>query len=144
VQIPTQTLHGDKEQADRLMVLEKFRAGTVRVLIATDVSARGIDIAKVDYVINYDLPDVAENYVHRVGRTGRGTHKGQAISFCSPEERPMLDEIETYLTQPIRIMEVSKREYAETIELTEDVPNKWKAVMQEIAEAEQWKKKKKR
>jgi len=144
VQIPTQTLHGDKEQADRLMVLEKFRAGTVRVLIATDVSARGIDIAKVDYVINYDLPDVAENYVHRVGRTGRGTHKGQAISFCSPEERPMLDEIETYLTQPIRIMEVSKREYAETIELTEDVPNKWKAVMQEIEEAEQWKKKKKR
>ncbi len=144
VQIPTQTLHGDKEQADRLIVLEKFRAGEVRVLIATDVSARGIDIANVDYVINYDLPDVAENYVHRVGRTGRGTNKGQAISFCSPEERPMLDEIETYLTQPIRIMEVSKREYAETIELTEDVPNKWKAVMQEIEEAEKWEKKKKK
>ena len=144
VGIPSQTLHGDKEQADRLIVLEQFRAGTVRVLIATDVSARGIDIANVDYVINYDLPDVAENYVHRVGRTGRGTHKGQAISFCSPEERPMLDEIETYLTQPVRVMEVSKREYAETIELTEDVADKWKAVMQEIEEAEKWKKKKKR
>ena len=144
VGIPTQTLHGDKEQADRLIVLEKFRAGEVRILIATDVSARGIDIANVDYVINYDLPDVAENYVHRVGRTGRGMNKGQAISFCSPEERPMLDEIETYLTQPVFVMEVSKREYAETIELTEDVPNKWKAVMQEIEEAEKWKEKKKK
>ncbi len=144
VDIATETLHGDKEQADRLVVLEKFRAGTVRVLIATDVSARGIDIANVDYVINYDLPDVAENYVHRVGRTGRGTHKGQAISFCSPEERPMLAEIEEYLTQPIRVMEVSKRDYTETIELTQDVPDKWKAVMQEIEAAEKWKKGKKK
>ena len=144
VGIASQTLHGDKEQVDRLAVLERFRAGEVRVLIATDVSARGIDIANVDYVVNYDLPDVAENYVHRVGRTGRGTQKGQAISFCAPEERTMLAEIETYLTQPVRVMEISKREYAETIELTEDVPDKWKAVMQEIEEAEKWKEKKKK
>ena len=144
VGIPSQTLHGDKEQADRLAVLEQFRSGDVRVLIATDVSARGIDIANVDYVINYDLPDVAENYVHRVGRTGRGTQKGQAISFCSPEERPLLTEIEDYLTQPVRVMELSKRDYAETIELTQDVPDKWKAVMQEIEEAEKWKEKKKK
>ncbi len=144
VGIPTQTLHGDKEQMDRLTVLEKFRSGEIRVLIATDVSARGIDIANVDYVINYDLPDVAENYVHRVGRTGRGTNKGQAISFCAPEERPMLDEIEEYLTQPINVMQITKREYAETIELTQDVPNKWKAVMQEIEEAEKWEDKKKK
>ena len=144
VGIPSQTLHGDKEQADRLAVLEQFRSGEVRVLIATDVSARGIDIANVDYVINYDLPDVAENYVHRVGRTGRGTQKGQAISFCSPEERPLLAEIEEYLTQPVRVMELSKRDYAETIELTQDVPDKWKAVMQEIEEAEKWKEKKKK
>ena len=144
VGIASQTLHGDKEQADRLAVLEQFRSGDVRVLIATDVSARGIDIANVDYVINYDLPDVAENYVHRVGRTGRGTQKGQAISFCSPEERPMLTEIEDYLTQPVRVMELSKRDYAETIELTQDVPDKWKAVMQEIEEAEKWKEKKKK
>ena len=144
VGIASQTLHGDKEQADRLAVLEQFRSGDVRVLIATDVSARGIDIANVDYVINYDLPDVAENYVHRVGRTGRGTQKGQAISFCSPEERPLLTEIEDYLTQPVRVMELSKRDYAETIELTQDVPDKWKAVMQEIEEAEKWKEKKKK
>ena len=144
VGIASQTLHGDKEQADRLAVLEQFRSGEVRVLIATDVSARGIDIANVDYVINYDLPDVAENYVHRVGRTGRGTQKGQAISFCSPEERPLLAEIEEYLTQPVRVMELSKRDYAETIELTQDVPDKWKAVMQEIEEAEKWKEKKKK
>jgi len=144
VGIISQTLHGDKEQLDRLSVLEKFRSGEIRILIATDVSARGIDIANVDYVINYDLPDVAENYVHRVGRTGRGTHKGQAFSFCAPEERPMLDEIEEYLTQPIKVMKVTKREYEETIELTQDVPNKWKAVMQEIEEAEKWEEKKKK
>ena len=144
VGIASQTLHGDKDQAERMGVLEQFRSGDVRVLIATDVSARGIDIANVDYVINYDLPDVAENYVHRVGRTGRGTQKGQAISFCSPEERPLLTEIEDYLTQPVRVMELSKRDYAETIELTQDVPDKWKAVMQEIEEAEKWKEKKKK
>jgi ATP-dependent RNA helicase RhlE len=95
-------------------------------------------------VVNYDLPDEAENYVHRVGRTGRGEKKGRAISFCSTEERPMLQEIETFITKPIKVLEISRGEYQETIDLNEDRPDKWKAVMQEIAEAEEWKKKKKR
>lgn len=138
VEIATQTLHGDKDQQDRLRVLQAFRDGTVRVLIATDVSARGIDIADVDYVINYDLPDVAENYVHRVGRTGRGTKKGQALSFCAPEERPVLAEIEGFLGKPVRVLEIDKKDYAETLDLTQDVPDKWKAVMEEIARAEEW------
>jgi len=85
MEIKSQTLHGDKEQKDRLSALNDFKSGKVKVLIATDISARGIDIANVDYVVNYDLPEQAENYVHRVGRTGRGTNKGNAVSFCSTE-----------------------------------------------------------
>ncbi len=144
VGIETRTIHGDKEQHDRLEVLGQFREGALKVLIATDVSARGIDIPDVDYVINYDLPDIAENYVHRVGRTGRGVRKGQALSFCSPEEKPMLEEIETYLSKPISVLEIDKKEYAETLRLTEDVANKWKDVMAEIEEAEKWKKSRKK
>lgn len=144
VGIITQTIHGDKEQQDRLEVLGKFRDGTLKVLIATDVSARGIDIPNVDYVVNYDLPDVAENYVHRVGRTGRGTQKGEAVSFCSPEEKPMLAEIEGYLSKPIAVLGIAKKDYADTVSLTEDVPDKWKDVMREIEEAEKWQKGKKK
>lgn len=143
VGIVTQTIHGDKEQQDRLEVMRLFRSGAVKVLIATDVSARGIDIPDVDYVVNYDLPDVAENYVHRVGRTGRGTKKGLAVSFCSPEEKPMLAEIEKFLTKSIRVLEISKAEYEETLDLTSETGDKWKAVMKEIEEAEKWMKKKK-
>lgn len=138
------TIHGGKEQKDRLEVLGRFREGTLKILVATDVSARGIDIPNVDYVINYDLPDVAENYVHRVGRTGRGDKKGQALSFCSPEERPMLAEIETYLTNRIAVLEIDKNEYGETLRMTQDVGDKWKDVLSEIEEAEKWRKGKKK
>ena len=84
VGIETVTIHGDKDQHDRADVMNRIqKQETGNILIATDVSARGIDIPNINYVINYDLPDKAENYVHRVGRTGRGTKKGIAISFCS-------------------------------------------------------------
>ncbi len=142
VGITTQTIHGDKEQHDRLEVMNQFRTGEVKVLIATDVSARGMDIADVDYVVNYDLPDVAKNYVHRVGRTGRGTKKGLAVSFCSPEEKPMLAEIEAFLDKPIKVLEINKQEYAETLVLTNEADDKWKATMLEIENAEKWMKKK--
>lgn len=144
VGVACQTIHGDKEQQDRLEVMDQFRDGALKVLIATDVSSRGIDIPNVDYVVNYDLPDVAENYVHRVGRTGRGVQKGQAISFCSPEEKPVLDEIEQFLGKSIAVLEIGKDEYAETLSLTQDVPDKWKDVMQAIEEAEKWQKGKKK
>ncbi|MFN0013900.1 MAG: DEAD/DEAH box helicase [Saprospiraceae bacterium] len=143
VGIASETIHGGKDQNDRLEVLGRFRDGTLKILIATDVSARGIDIPNVDFVVNYDLPDVAENYVHRVGRTGRGDKKGQALSFCSPEEKKLLDEIHAYLSQPIAILEIEKNEYAETIRMTGDVVNKWKDVLNEIEEAEKWAKGKK-
>jgi ATP-dependent RNA helicase RhlE len=143
VEIKTVTIHGDKEQKDRLDVMTLFKSGEVKVLIATDVSARGIDIPDVDYVINYDLPDVAENYVHRVGRTGRGVKKGLAVSFCSPEEKPVLDEIETFLGQKVSVLIIDKEEYTATVDLSLDNPNDWKALMREEEQKPKPKKKKK-
>ncbi len=142
--IQSLTIHGDKDQHERFDVMNQFREGTVRILIATDVSARGIDIPDVDQVVNYDLPDVAENYVHRVGRTGRGNKKGQAVSFCSPEEKPILDEIELFLGKPITVLSIGKKEYSETLITHSDRPDKWKAMMEEIEKAETWEKKQKK
>ncbi len=131
-------LHGAKDQRARIEALEHFRTGVLRALIATDVSARGIDIPDVDYVINYDLPEVPENYVHRVGRTGRGHRKGQALSFCSPEEEPVLKRIEQYLGKKIAVLDISADVYEETLRLSEDVADKWRDVMAEIEAAEEW------
>ena len=145
VDIETITIHGDKEQKERLTAMRKFREGTVKVLIATDVSARGIDIPGVNYVINYDLPEVSENYVHRVGRTGRGKEKGLAVSFCSTEEKPILEEIESFLDKKINIMNISKSDYTETLDFTDDHTNDWKSLISENEKAEkEFKKKKKK
>jgi ATP-dependent RNA helicase RhlE len=100
--------------------MEAFRAGACRVLIATDVSARGIDIPDVTHVINYDLPEKAENYVHRIGRTGRGFNKGVAVSFCSLQEKPLLIEIETLIGKKVQTIKISKTDY-ELISTVEDV-----------------------
>ncbi|TKG90416.1 DEAD/DEAH box helicase [Puteibacter caeruleilacunae] len=132
VNIEALTIHGDKDQQNRLDVLTRFKEGEVKVLIATDVSARGIDIPKVDFVVNYDLPEQAENYVHRIGRTGRAKHKGQAVSFCSKEELSILDEIETYLDKPITELEFDNQTYQETIDFTSDHTNDWKSLMKEF------------
>jgi len=131
IDIKALTIHSDKEQKDRLEVMKQFRSGEIKILIATDVSARGIDIADVDYVINYDLPDVAENYVHRVGRTGRGIKKGLAVSFCSPEEKPVLDEIETFLDQKINVVAIDKDDYSATIDFSAENPHDWRALIRE-------------
>jgi ATP-dependent RNA helicase RhlE len=142
VGIQSITMHGGKDQQDRLLIMEKFKSGEIKLLIATDVSARGIDIAGVNYVINYDLPDEAENYVHRVGRTGRGTQKGHAVSFCSEEEKPILKEIENYLTKTIRVIEVKKEDYTQTLLHTEDTTDNWKLLMKEAAQMDKTKPKK--
>jgi len=144
IEIKTLTIHSDKEQKDRLEVMKLFRSGEVKILIATDVSARGIDIADVDYVINYDLPDVAENYVHRVGRTGRGIKKGLAVSFCSPEEKPVLDEIETFLDQKINVVSIDKEDYSATIDFSSDNPHDWRALLHEEETSSKGVKKKKK
>jgi ATP-dependent RNA helicase RhlE len=126
-------MHGGKDQESRMGVMNEFKNGTFNVLVATDISARGVDIANVDYVINYDLPEVAENYVHRVGRTGRGNNKGVAVSFCSSEEKNVLQEIETFMDKKINVLQVDKADYSETLALTEDVNDNWKKL---IADAE--------
>ncbi len=145
VEIATVTLHGGKEQEDRVEAMKSFREGAVKVLIATDVSARGIDIDNVNYVVNYDLPEIPENYIHRIGRTGRGVQKGYAVSFCSLEEKPILQTIESFLQKPIKVMELSKEEYAETIVFSEDQDGSWKQLIKEAEqEAQQPKRKKKK
>ena len=130
-QIDTLTIHGDKEQQDRDIALLAFKTGACSVLIATDVTARGIDIDGVEMVINYDLPEISENYVHRVGRTGRGRKKGRAISFCAKEERDYLSAIEEFITVPIARASVTKREYEETVEYADDGANNWQKLIQE-------------
>lgn len=143
MEIKSLTIHGDKEQADRLTAMNEFKKGNVKVLIATDVSARGIDIPNVDYVINYDLPEQPENYVHRVGRTGRGMQKGIAVSFCSEEEKPVLDQIQQYLDKPIAVVKLSADDYAQTLEFTADTPpSDLAALMREVEAFESRQKKK--
>ncbi|SEM37468.1 ATP-dependent RNA helicase RhlE [Syntrophus gentianae] len=112
------TLHGEKDQEERSRVMNRFKAGETNLLIATDVSARGIDIPEINYVINYDLPDKAENYVHRVGRTGRGTRKGVALSFCSTEEEERLKEIQLFLNKEIEVVKIGKKDYDSTLDLS--------------------------
>ena len=92
--IEGRAIHGDKSQGARERAMNDFRSGACRVLIATDIAARGIDISELPLVINYDLPEVPETYVHRIGRTGRAGRDGQAIAFCSEEERPLLKDIQ--------------------------------------------------
>lgn len=120
VGIQSETIHGDKTQQERNSVMDNFRNGTVKILIATDVSARGIDIPNIEIVVNYDLPEQAENYVHRVGRTGRGDKFGKSISFCSEGEKNLLKEIESFITKPITELIVDKHTYKETIKMTAD------------------------
>lgn len=144
VEIETHTIHGDKEQDDRLEVMNRFKKGYFKILIATDVSARGIDIPNVDFVINYDLPEITENYVHRVGRTGRGTKQGTAISFCSPDEHELLIAIEEYLGVPVEILEVDKKDYDSTIRSSIDTNESIKSLMKEIEDFQSKKKKRKK
>lgn len=95
------SIHGNKSQGQRDRALKAFRAGETRILVATDVAARGIDIPGVTHVYNYDLPQVPENYVHRIGRTGRAEAEGEAIAFCTPEEVKLLLAIERLMKREV-------------------------------------------
>jgi len=136
VLIPTITIHGEKDQDARTEAMRKFRQGECNVLIATDVSARGIDIPDVNYVINYDLPEKAENYVHRVGRTGRGVNKGVALSFCSEDEKERLQEIQQFLHKEIEVLKIGKKDYSRTLDFFQK--NTGADVQALIAEHEAW------
>ncbi len=100
--IDATAIHGNKSQPQRERALAGFRAGRTRVLVATDIAARGIDVEQVSHVINFELPNVPEDYVHRIGRTARAGAAGTAISFCSDEERPYLRDIEKLTRRPVR------------------------------------------
>lgn len=144
VDIASLTLHGDKNQEERTAVLTAFRNGEVNMLIATDISARGIDIPNVSIVINYDLPDIPENYVHRVGRTGRMSKRGYAYSFCSENEKPILSEITNYLEKPIQVLDIDRTAYSETLNIKKDRSNDIAALLKEIEEFESKKGKKRK
>lgn len=97
------SIHGNKSQGQRDRAIKAFRDGTITILVATDVAARGIDIPGVAYVINYELPDVADNYVHRIGRTARAGREGEAIAFCAADEVELLEQIEKVMKTEIPV-----------------------------------------
>ena len=101
--IESAAIHGDKSQGARQKALADFKAGRVRVMVATDIAARGIDIKELGMVINYDLPDVVETYVHRIGRTGRAGAAGAAVTFCSQDDHMMVKEIQALVGRPIHM-----------------------------------------
>jgi ATP-dependent RNA helicase RhlE len=136
-------LHGEMSQEDRNAALEAFRNNEKRLMVATDVSARGIDIPDVTHVINYDLPDQADNYVHRVGRTGRGANKGIAYTFCSPEEHDKLRAVEAYTGTEIKVVDVDRAVYRQTKEFNRIDNMDLGALMEEVEETLKRKKKKK-
>lgn len=102
--IPAAAIHGNKSQSARVAALEGFKAGQTKVLVATDIAARGIDISELSHVFNYDLPEVPETYVHRIGRTARAGADGTAVSFCAPEEQEYLAGIEKLNRQKIPVV----------------------------------------
>lgn len=101
VKVTAQAIHGNKSQNARQLALSNFKSGVTRVLVATDIAARGIDIDELSHVINFNLPNIPETYVHRIGRTGRAGHSGIAISFCDQEELPYLKDIEKLIGMTI-------------------------------------------
>ena len=103
--IEAAAIHGNKSQGQRERALAGFKSSKLRVLVATDIAARGIDIDGVSHVVNYDLPFVPESYVHRIGRTARAGSSGEAIAFCDAEERPLLRDIERTIRQKIPVAE---------------------------------------
>jgi ATP-dependent RNA helicase RhlE len=103
--ISAEAIHGNKSQSARQRALTNFKAQTTRILVATDIAARGIDIDELEYVMNFELPNIAESYVHRIGRTGRAGAEGTAISFCDKEEKEYLRDIEKLIAKKITVIE---------------------------------------
>ena len=99
------SINGKMTQSNRIGALNKFKSGERNILIATDVASRGIDITNVDAIINFDIPNIPETYVHRIGRTGRAGKSGIAFSFCSPDENEYIKTIETLIERPIKVID---------------------------------------
>ncbi len=112
--IPAEAIHGNKSQGARTQALSRFKSGQSSVLVATDIAARGLDIDAVTHVINFDLPNLPESYVHRIGRTARAGASGSACSFCDVDERKYLNGIEEFIRQPIPV--VTEHPYISAVE----------------------------
>jgi ATP-dependent RNA helicase RhlE len=138
VTVNSEALHGGIEQNDRFAILDRFRSGENNVLITTDVACRGIDIPDMDYVVNYDLPDNPENYVHRCGRTGRGNKRGQALSFCSKDENLLLDAIESYTGEEVQRFNITADDYKEILSDNELSDYNLKKLMAENDNPNEW------
>lgn len=122
--IKTAAIHGDKAQNQRQKALTQFKVGMIRVLVATDIAARGIDIDSLKYVINYDMPNIAETYVHRIGRSGRAGEAGNAISICEPEENIYVRDIEKLIKR--KIEQVPDNPFPQTdIPMSEQERKEW-------------------
>ena len=117
--IPADAIHGNKSQSQRERALAAFKSGQSRLLVATDIAARGIDVDGVSHVINFDLPNVPESYVHRIGRTARAGADGSAISFCDREERAFLRDIERLIRQRVPVMDNPLGPQAEAISMVD-------------------------
>ncbi|MGH6869865.1 MAG: DEAD/DEAH box helicase [Rhizomicrobium sp.] len=102
--VAADAIHGNKSQNARQRALDSFRDGKVRVLVATDIAARGIDVDGITHVVNFELPNVAESYVHRIGRTARAGAGGVALAFCDPSERALLKDIERLVREPLKVV----------------------------------------
>ena len=144
VGIEGSTIHSDKDQAEREIALEDFRNGKTNLLVATDITARGIDIPDVQIVVNYDLPDDPENYVHRIGRTGRGNNKGVAYAFCAPREKDLLSEIEKFIDNKIEVIKVDRKTYSDTLNIKIEKDNDVQALMEDFETSKKKRRKKKR
>ena len=123
--IPAEAIHGNKSQTARMRALAQFKSGRTAVLVATDIAARGLDIDSVTHVINFDLPNLPESYVHRIGRTARAGASGIAYSFCDVNERKYLSDIEELICKPISV--VSEHPYRSAIEAPKSATNASKA-----------------
>lgn len=122
--IQADAIHGNKSQTARQRALTKFKNRESRVLVATDIAARGIDIEELSHVINYDLPNVPETYVHRIGRTGRAGLGGVALSFCDHDEKAYLKDIQKLIAKPIPVIEDHPYPLGEELPIPKDIPPK--------------------
>ena len=126
VEVKAEAIHGNKSQTARQRALQNFKDGRIRVLVATDIAARGIDVEGISHVINYDLPNIPESYVHRIGRTARAGAGGMAISFCDVDERAYLRDIERLIKQRVEIVEGHPFESSVPYDASKPVPRKSK------------------
>lgn len=119
--ISAEAIHGNKSQNARQNALSNFKSGKTRVLVATDIAARGIDVEELAHVINYELPNIAETYVHRIGRTGRAGNSGLAISFCEPEEQPYVKDIQKLIGKTIPVIDNHPFPLDKGLQMAEDI-----------------------